>query len=156
FPGLPGTGTAAHNRESFAVELTTWVAFPAAGTYTLGFNSDDGFWTKQGHNVPSQIGQLTVVSPASIAGTKLAVITSNRGDGVGTQPTVPITVKLVLGLSSDTNAPSLGCGATFANAAQVAGNIALVERGPCVSGGGSYVTKPPAAVAAGAIAIIVG
>jgi len=143
FPGLPGTGTAVHNLESFAVELSTWVAFPAEGTYTLGFNSDDGFWTKIGLNKPSQIGQLTVVSPASVKGDKLAVITSNRGDGVGAQPTTPITGKLVL--ASDL----IGCATVITNAS-MAGNIALIERGTC-----TFQAKAEAATAAGAIAVIV-
>ena len=144
FPGLPGTGTAVHNLESFAVEYNAWVVFPAEGTYELGVNSDDGFWTKLGTNGNPHIGQITVVSPASIAGDKLAVATSNRGDGVGTQVTSPITGKLVL---AD---PILGS-TSLNNSNAIKGNIALIERGTS-----TFQTKADNAFAAGAIAVVIG
>lgn len=40
-PGIPGTGaTPSYN---FSEQVLTYIEFPAAGTYTLGVNSDDGF-----------------------------------------------------------------------------------------------------------------
>lgn len=139
FPGLPGTGTTVHNLESFAVEYNAWVVFPAEGTYELGVNSDDGFWTKLGTNKPSMIGQLTVVSPASVAGDKTAVL----GDQIGTPNKTPLTGKLVL---AD---PVQGCG-PLNNSNAIAGNIALIERGTC-----TFQTKVDNALAAGAIAVVI-
>jgi len=139
FPGLPGTGTAAHNLESYAVEYNAWVVFPAEGTYTLGVSSDDGFWTKLGTNKPSMIGQLTVVSPASVAGDKTAVL----GDQIGTPNTTPLTGKLVLANPVDGCVPLL-------NSNAIRGNIALIERATC-----TFQTKLDNALAAGAIGVVI-
>src|SRR5439155_25243824 len=39
-PGFPGTtGTTDNN----SIEVLTYIEFPAAGLYTMGVNSDDGF-----------------------------------------------------------------------------------------------------------------
>jgi hypothetical protein len=147
WPGLPIGGTFAHPTESFAADIRTWVAFPQAGLYVLGFNSDDGFSTMLGTNAPAQYGQLVVNSPASIAGPKAAVLGSNRGDAVGTQPTNAVTGRLVLALG--TGISQEGCG-QLSNAAQLAGNIAVVERGTC-----GFQEKVQNAASAGALAVVV-
>jgi hypothetical protein len=45
-PGLPGTGRV--NCDNSAIEAFAYVAFPAAGIYHFGVNSDDGFAVKVG------------------------------------------------------------------------------------------------------------
>src|SRR5439155_24922467 len=67
-PGMPGTGTAAHNLDSIAGELVTYVEFPAAGVYVLGVNSDDGFKVTASETPPANNQALVVTSPASAAG----------------------------------------------------------------------------------------
>ncbi len=41
FPGIPGLGV--NGTVNFTEEVLTYLQFPAAGTYTMGVNSDDGF-----------------------------------------------------------------------------------------------------------------
>jgi hypothetical protein len=149
FPGIPGS-TTARPTEDFACEFTTWVEFPKAGLYVFGFNSDDGFATKLGIERPTQIGQV-VVNSGPQAGKKLATaLCSNRSDAPGTQPMAPITGKVVVALGT-TGEPQEGCGTEgFSNAAQIAGNIAIVRRGTC-----DFIDKVRNASQAGALAVII-
>lgn len=42
-PGLPGTALREGGNDDCTMEIVTYVEFPTAGSYQLGFNSDDGF-----------------------------------------------------------------------------------------------------------------
>ncbi len=153
FPGIPGTGTAAHNPETFVCEILSYVEFPTNGMYEMGFNSDDGFRITRGFARPNNKGVLAVTSPAVVAGNKAAAFV---GYYAGKQLTSPLSGKVVQGLGPGGGAangtwpgiPAEGCGA-LVNPAQVAGNIALIYRGTC-----SYVQKMQAAKDAGAVAVI--
>jgi hypothetical protein len=149
FPGIPVATTAP--TDNFAAEFLTWVEFKTAGVYGMCVNSDDGFTVKYGLERPKQIGQITVISPASIAGDKVAVFPSPATDttpGAGLIPTNPITAKVVM--YKDANGNNLG-GAAASNAAELAGNIALIQRGTY-----SFSVKCANALAAGAKAVIIG
>jgi hypothetical protein len=154
FPGLNGTGVAQHPYESYTAEFDTWMVFPNEGTYTFIFNSDDGFRTMLSNpqfTRPVNNGQLTVLTPQSLAGDKLAVWGSNRGDAVGATNTTGVSGKLVLAQGTAAGLdPTLGCGTNgLANAGAIAGNIALMERGTC-----GFLEKINDAASAGAIAIV--
>ena len=88
---------------------------------------------------------LTVNSPPAIAGPYAA---ANNAFGNGAPNPSGQTANVVL-VASSTGVASQGCGA-LSNAAAVAGNIALVDRGTC-----SFQTKAATAQAAGAIGVIV-
>jgi hypothetical protein len=87
---------------------------------------------------------LTINSPAGIAG---AYSSATAGFGPGLSP-IPITADLVL-VNDGSGTPTLGCN-TLINSAQLAGKIAVVERGTC-----TFVQKVQNAQDAGAIAVIV-
>ncbi len=42
-PGLPGSATREGGNDDVTMEILTYVDFPKAGSYQMGFNSDDGF-----------------------------------------------------------------------------------------------------------------
>jgi hypothetical protein len=91
---------------------------------------------------------LTVRAPAAVAGS-YQVGTASFGPAL---TAAGVTGKVVLGLDpADAAGPSTtdGC-SPFTNAAEVAGNIALVDRGTC-----GFVVKAANAQAAGATALIV-
>jgi len=138
-PGIPGLS--ALPNDDFACEILTYVEFPAAGFYTLGFNSDDGFWTRQGHAKP-KVGQLTILTPPALAGNKGALLPSGNA-GLEVLTTNDISGEIVL--TSPINADT-----ALNNAAQVAGKIAL-----CYRGINSFADKIQKCAAAGAIAVIV-
>ena len=88
---------------------------------------------------------LTIDSPMGIAGTYGAV---EAGFGPGLPTDVPITGSLVLA-DDGTATPTLGC-EFYLNAADVSGNIALIDRGDC-----TFVVKVQTAQDAGAVAAII-
>ena len=89
------------------------------------------------------VASMEVLSPASIAGSYHAV---EATFGPGLQ----IPVSGIATLAMDTvNNPTDGCG-SFINGVDLAGKIAVVDRGNC-----SFIAKANAVEAAGAIAIIV-
>ena len=139
-PGIPGGS--ANPTDSYASEILTYVEFPAAGFYGLGFNSDDGFRTTPGFARPAKTGQLTILSPASVAGNKAAVMPSYNG-GLDVQTTNDVSAQIVLTspITADT---------ALANAAQIAGKIALCYRG--VNG---FADKIQKCAQAGAIGVII-
>jgi hypothetical protein len=47
-PGVPGTGVANNYTDNLAAEVFGYLAFPAAGYYRFGVNSDDGFRVQVG------------------------------------------------------------------------------------------------------------
>lgn len=89
-------------------------------------------------------GLFKVDAPEIIAG-GYEVGTADFGPEISEQP---LTGKVVAALSADNN-PSLACGA-IVNADEVAGNVALVDRGECF-----FEEKTANAEAAGAIAVII-
>lgn len=141
-PGIPGTGTVGHNTDAFAAEFTTYVEFPAAGVYYMGVNSDDGFKVTNAENPPANNGALIVTSPASIARAYHTLVPGADGSAFPPQ-SAPITGRLVYAT------PPEGCSA-LSNAAEIAGNIALIDRGVC-----TFAVKAQAAKDAGAIAVII-
>lgn len=141
FPGIPGTTGSIDN---FAAEVLTWVEFPAAGFYRMGINSDDNFRVTAGH---SPVPALKVVAPAAGARIISAVpsIRGSRAGGTltGPYPTTPVTAKLVL-------ADPIIADTALNNAAAIAGNIALINRGTV-----SFAIKIANAQAAGAAGVLI-
>ncbi|MBW3545491.1 MAG: M36 family metallopeptidase, partial [Bacteroidetes bacterium] len=93
---------------------------------------------------PADPEMFQVTSPSDIAGTYAATIAPWAAQLDAT----PLTGKLVLA-NDGTAFPNEGC-SPFINAAEIAGNIAVVYRGSC-----TFVSKVANAQAAGAIAVIV-
>ena len=60
FPGIPGQTLVNSPTENFACELLTAIAFPAAGAYVLGIDSDDDFRTSAGLNPEDALERFTV------------------------------------------------------------------------------------------------
>jgi hypothetical protein len=56
FPGIPGTATRDGGTGNAALEILTFLEFPAAGTYVMGVNSDDGFRVTAGRAAPDRLG----------------------------------------------------------------------------------------------------
>lgn len=119
------------------------------GTNNANFATpEDGFnprmqmylWTTAGAGG----NYLDVNSPAGIAGS-YAAADAAFGPGL---PSTPITANFVL--VTDNTAPvNDGC-ETITNAAQIAGKIAVIDRGTC-----AFTAKVEAAQAAGAVAVII-
>jgi hypothetical protein len=141
-PGMPGTGTAAHNLDAIAGEVIGYVEFPAAGVYYLGVNSDDGFAVTGTDKPPVNNGALVVTGPASIAGSYHALLPGSEGTAFP-KLSGPIAGKLVYATPPD------GCSA-LTNPGEIAGNIAMIDRGVC-----TFAAKAQAAKDAGAIAVII-
>jgi hypothetical protein len=144
-PGVPGANNIADN---CVLEFITFLEFPAAGFYSMGVNSDDGFRVTLGDRSSPGKGMLQVMAPAAIAGEYVAMSTTqtdrdgNRGFG-GPLPTTPIIAQAVI------------CDPVFAdvplkNAAAIAGKIAVCQRGP------SFATQSRNCFDAGAIAVVGG
>jgi hypothetical protein len=99
------------------------------------------------HAAPQFLGPATVVrivSPASLAGEK----DFGSADFGPRPPSPPISAQVILAKDS-TSPTSDGCEA-LTNTAQIAGRIALIDRGIC-----SFTQKAERAQAAGAIAVII-
>lgn len=138
-PGLPGvTGTGNY----VAGECLAYIEFPAAGTYTLGVNSDDGFRVTQGFQVPSAV--LSIVSPAEAVGPIGCVPSGSFFGGITAPlPASALTAEVVV-------ADPIIADTALNNAAAVNGNICLVTRGVV-----PFAQKILNAQAAGAVAVIV-
>lgn len=149
--GIPGHVTFAGNGgQNFVTEYLSYIDFPAAGTYYLGVNSDDGFRVTRGWGAPNNNGALIVNSPASLAGPKAAAPSSYPGSQ---QVTNFITGNLVLALGSGEGSTNNNEGCIITN--NLSGNIALIydTLGSTGSGCGSQ-EKAQNAYAAGAIAVV--
>ncbi|MDB6041210.1 MAG: hypothetical protein JWM99_5051 [Verrucomicrobiales bacterium] len=142
-PGIPGIGPDTFaNTDNIAAELITYVEFKTAGTYSMGINSDEGFKLTATDQPPTQTGAL-IVNGGSAAGSYYAVSGGSDTGGFSTPINGPIAGKLVYAQAAE------GC-APFSNAAQIAGNVALIDRGTC-----TYTEKVQNALNAGAIAAII-
>jgi hypothetical protein len=137
-PGIPGTGTV--NIDNISAEMVTYVRIPEPGVYSMGVNSDDGFRLAVNDVVGRQY--VEVLAPSAIAGFIPSVPTA-----VGVQGNVggPITKTPVVADVVMTD-PADAC-ADLVNAAELAGKIALIDRGTC-----GFIDKLRRAQAAGAVA----
>lgn len=144
FPGLP-TPQSGANDDNDAAEFVSFIEFPQAGFYTMGVNSDDCFRVQPIDRNVFLGDTVNVLAPASLAGQKLPGLRTLASDGgFGSRlPWPPITAKVVPMVNLD------GCSAPL-NPAQLAGNIALCQRGTCEFG-----LKALNAQNAGAIAVLV-
>jgi hypothetical protein len=142
-PGIPGIGPDTFaNTDNIAAELITYVEFKTAGTYSMGINSDEGFKLTASDQPPTQNGAL-IVNGGTAAGSYYAVSGGSDTGGFSTPINGAIAGKLVYAQTAE------GC-APLSNAAQIAGNIALIDRGTC-----TYTEKVQNALNAGAIAAII-
>ena len=137
-PGIPGTGT--QPNDSIAAEIITYIDFATAGFYSMGVNSDDGFKVAVTDTPPTNNLALVVTGAASAAGTYAAL---SGPTTTSKQFAAPVSGRLVY------MDPTEGCEAAV-NAAELKGNIALVDRGTC-----EFSAKIKAAKDAGAIACVV-
>ena len=143
-PGIPGNTQYSLNVENYALEIQTYAEFPTAGLYTMGVSSDDGFAVYPATG-PGSIFALNINSPAGVAGKVAAISAGSDEGGIGRPlPAVPITGKVVY---AD---PPLADTTPLKNAAAIAGNIALIDRGVV-----SFSSKLQAAKDAGAIGVII-
>lgn len=119
-PGLPGTTGVADNA---AAEILTYVEFPKAGYYSMGISCDDGFRLTPAERPGVRIGALEVTAPAAIAGRYGAVSSGQENSGIAVPlpKDAPIVGKLVYANPPDATAD-------LSNAAQIQGNIALIDR----------------------------
>lgn len=138
-PGIPGTGNASYNTDNIAAEIITYIEFPTTGLYAMGVNSDDGFKVTATSKAPTWNSSLVVEGAESAAGSYLTVVAPA---GTAKPLTYPVSGKLVY------MDPADGCTAP-ANAADLLGNIAFVDRGTC-----QFSTKIQMAKDAGAIACV--
>jgi hypothetical protein len=144
FPGIPGTPQYSKPLENFALEVQTYAEFPKAGLYTMGISSDDGFAVYP-TTAPGSIFALNISSPAAIAGSMGAVSGGTDEGGLSKPlPVTPVTGKVVYANPAIADVNPLN------NAAAIAGNIALIDRGTV-----TFAVKLQAALDAGAIGVIV-
>ena len=151
FPGLPGTdGLTGQN----AMEVLTFIEFPAAGFYTMGVNSDDGFRVTLGDSVGPDKAIVHVLKPDSLAGDNVGCQTQNGVDGGGFGGPVPIPPLVARAVNADPilagDTVNVGEYITLNNAAAIKGNIAIVQRG----GGIAFNVKAQNCLNAGAIAVV--
>jgi hypothetical protein len=146
-PGMPGIGGGNMNELGFgdiAAEIVTYVEFPAAGYYRMGFNSDDGFRMQASDVAGTNIGAVRIVTPASIASQYGAVSGGAENGGVALAlPTNAISAKVVYALPHQAETE-------LTNTNEVKGNIVLIDRGT-----NSFTLQLNRAQRAGAIAAIV-
>ena len=150
--GIPGHTTGATGGQSFVTEYLTYIDFPAAGTYYMGVNSDDGFIVTRGWGAPNDNGALMVNSPASLAGPKAAAPSSYPGSQ---QVTNFITGNLVLALGAGEGSTNNNEGCIITNVTALNNNIALIYDTLGSTGAGcSSQEKVQNALAAGARAVV--
>lgn len=138
-PGIPGTlgGT-----DNIAGEFKTYVEFPAAGYYTMGVNSDDGFRVISGHAPARQFVQVERAGQAPVA---LGAIYGGRDRGSIAAPlgaTQLIRADVVY-------VSSLACAAADITE-DLTGKIAVINRGAC-----TFASKILNAQSKGAVAVLI-
>jgi hypothetical protein len=147
---IPGLPALSGNMNDDAYEAKMFLEFPAAGPYTFGFNSDDGFRLTTGDQGSPGKSPLAILAPASVAGeiTSMYTTTDDEGgnNGFGATPpsTVPIIGRVVL-------ADPIDASTALVNASALKGNIAFIQRGVT-----AFTAKYDAARDAGAVAVIIG
>jgi len=66
-PGIPGNGAIVDaNKNNVAMEILTYIQFPAAGSYKITFNSADGFRTYVGDRAVDVLNS-PIISEADVA-----------------------------------------------------------------------------------------
>lgn len=118
-PGIPGT--TGYN-DNFVFEALTWMLFPESGIHQFGVVADDGFRVSVTH---APVPGVSIVSPAASARILAAVpsIASTPAGGIsGPYANPPVIASVVKAVPADATA-------TLTNAAAMAGNIALIDRG---------------------------
>ncbi|HEY5914277.1 MAG TPA: PA domain-containing protein [Verrucomicrobiae bacterium] len=148
-PGIPGT--TGYN-DQFAGEFITYIEFPQAGYYRMGVASDDCFRVYPTDQRPAFLGAtLYVTQPAAIAGQILPGDPAwGAGGWGGSTPIWPIpamTAKVVLANPNTGGGPPP---VALNNAADIAGNICLIDRGA-----NEFGVKAVDAQLSGAIACII-
>ena len=152
-PGVPSTSwtVVANYTDQFAAEFLTYIEFPTAGFYTMGVSSDDCFRVTPVETNTVLGTTLYVNAPASLSGYRIPGVPTLATDGgFGSEfPNIPITAQVVYA-NPNTACTGSSSPAPPANAAALAGNIAIIDRGTCEFG-----WKALAAQEAGAIAVII-
>jgi hypothetical protein len=117
-PGRPGV------EDNCAMTAVSFIEFPSSGLYVMGVNSDDGFRVSYGDRTSPGISIFEVLAPVSIAGERIGIETSSDIHGFGARlPNTPIFGRCVV-------TDPLNASTALNNAAAIAGNIALCQRGP--------------------------
>jgi hypothetical protein len=119
FPGLPGTTGSTGDT---AAEWLTFVAFPQAGNYWMGVNSDDGFRVSEATNQDYPVYLVSVKAPANLATNLLGIEAAFSPPLPQLAAIGPVSGQLVETQPPDDSAP-------IANASALKGNIALIDRG---------------------------
>ncbi|MFM8360861.1 MAG: hypothetical protein ACKOET_20105, partial [Verrucomicrobiota bacterium] len=95
-PGIPGIGSFVDRRtDNIAGELITYVEFPAAGVYSMGVNSDDGFSVTATDQPPANNLGLYVQAGGQTSAYYAASGGTDKG-GVFRPITAPLVGKLVI------------------------------------------------------------
>ncbi len=133
-PGIPGSfaqhTTPEYEASDFAAEILTYVEFPKAGLYTMGVNTGDPFRVMPAETAPGFLGDtIYVTQPAAAAGIRIPGMPTlgpaPTFEGFGPPfPKEALTAQLVYVNPSD------ACSGV-ANCAELAGKIALIDRGAC-------------------------
>jgi hypothetical protein len=82
FPGLPGTATRDAGTGNAAMEIQTFLEFPAAGSYTMGVNSDDGFRVSTAKNFDRlglRLGEFDAPGGRAAADTLFTIVVPQAG-----------------------------------------------------------------------------
>jgi hypothetical protein len=141
-PGVPGIGVReASATDNIAAEIISYIEFPTSGVYFMGVNSDDGFSVTATDQPPANNLGLYLQAGGNRTG-HFAISGGTDKGGVFRPITEPLTGKVVW---AD---PPLADTA-LVNAAEIAGNIAVIERGVV-----TFSSKVQFAKDAGAIAVI--
>ena len=145
-PGIPGT-KADRATDDIAMEIITYIEIPTAGYYQMGVFSDDGFNVIAREKL-NRLPGLKILSPASLfAGQNNHVGAISRGGTQGRYVAAPLPTTAVEG-KIVAAVPAIADTA-LQNAAEIAGNIALIDRGTV-----SFAIKIANAADAGAIGVI--
>lgn len=138
-PGIPGSTSGTDN---IAAEIITYIEFPEAGYYRMGFNSDDGFRVT-GTDTLARPSPLEITAPASLAGFVGALSAGPENRGTGTRmPVTPITAQVVMANPPDATTD-------LVNSNEVQGKIVMIDRGAI-----TFDEKIRRAAKAGAVGVI--
>ena len=144
-PGIPGA-KASRNTDDIAMEVVTYIEFANAGFYYMGVNSDDGFNVIAREKL-NRLPGLKILSPSTLFASQNNYVgaIARAGQNATTPAALPVPAveaKIVAAVPAiaDTD---------LQNAAEIAGNIALIDRGTV-----TFADKIARARAAGAVAVI--
>ena len=147
-PGIPGIGSAVgddanpRRTDNIAAEAISYVEFPSPGVYFMGVNSDDGIRVTVGDQPPTANGAVVATS-GGVTKRFYAASGGAEAGGAFRALSLPYSGKLVLAV------PAIADHA-LDNAADIAGNIAVIDRGV-----NAFSVKVQFAKDAGAIGAII-